>query len=839
VPLNSPSTPPHNITAVTPSLFCFFPILSALLTSYQPHNSHLQPTTNHNSHAPNISSTPNVHLMSSPHSQPENAAYAVLLSAPSSDPVSGSGPGPASASASDPDPAGQPTAAQAVLLSRPPAASSGEATPSPSPVDVDQSLHHAAPATPSGPPGAAPAASQPEEDQHKKTRPAAPNHNVSQQGPSLLTRALASARGIATHASSQPSPTSLPEKRSGTPAAPPADTAPPPTTSSARINASAQPTSSTADKQHDAHLQHGDNASLAEPRPPLSSTMAAPATIPATPVPVSRRDATSVPSSFTRSNLTEVRDMFYENRRPADPTLRRSSTSLDIDRRISAAESARALLHSGATDDESTTPTKASYLMGNTLPHIAADAADAKDAQNRPRPPLPEHRFTLGPEKTEKIWSIGSREGLEEDGLVEKSVTEAMTGVEHNARSRKASYSLRFFKEGLPQEEKGRRKDKDSKSSQREKLPATAEEDPEERWRRTQLLREIRQRRQSLADEGQTRTRAESPSLASQASMSLATEADTDYFSLEKVGATHQTTPTSSGTPPPVQPVQDVVSEPDVVLPEHHDEPTGPAQVVESPTAELRRHSGDSTEHGESHDDRDADESGEEKISSAVFVPHQEAGEARPRDLRDTSSGAGPRPRSIIQDESHHWLVKADEPEPQSDENEELPGRLSRLRSIESLISVRGDLVSEAPSEEYAIEGEEEVANQFQQAVPRVDNHNDDHVHDHQHISRPLEAIELIPYKHQVGGHTTLWRFSRRAVCKQLNNRENEFYETIERYHRDLLTFLPRYVNDAGCLVSVARVLAIMLFPPLSALSLIRSFGCSTVADWYTDTLAS
>jgi len=29
-------------------------------------------------------------------------------------------------------------------------------------------------------------------------------------------------------------------------------------------------------------------------------------------------------------------------------------------------------------------------------------------------------------------------------------------------------------------------------------------------------------------------------------------------------------------------------------------------------------------------------------------------------------------------------------------------------------------------------------------------------------------------------------------VCKQLNNRENEFYETIERYHRDLLPFLPR-----------------------------------------------
>lgn len=58
----------------------------------------------------------------------------------------------------------------------------------------------------------------------------------------------------------------------------------------------------------------------------------------------------------------------------------------------------------------------------------------------------------------------------------------------------------------------------------------------------------------------------------------------------------------------------------------------------------------------------------------------------------------------------------------------------------------------------------------------------------------PLGAVELKPYRHQVGGHTTVFRFSRRAVCKQLNNRENEFYERIERRHPDMLVFLPRYV---------------------------------------------
>ncbi|OKL57660.1 hypothetical protein UA08_07210 [Talaromyces atroroseus] len=59
----------------------------------------------------------------------------------------------------------------------------------------------------------------------------------------------------------------------------------------------------------------------------------------------------------------------------------------------------------------------------------------------------------------------------------------------------------------------------------------------------------------------------------------------------------------------------------------------------------------------------------------------------------------------------------------------------------------------------------------------------------------PIGAVELKPYRHQVGGHTTVFRFSRRAVCKQLNNRENEFYERIERRHPEMLVFLPRYIG--------------------------------------------
>ena len=59
----------------------------------------------------------------------------------------------------------------------------------------------------------------------------------------------------------------------------------------------------------------------------------------------------------------------------------------------------------------------------------------------------------------------------------------------------------------------------------------------------------------------------------------------------------------------------------------------------------------------------------------------------------------------------------------------------------------------------------------------------------------PIGAVELKPYMHQVGGHTTVYRFSRRAVCKQLNSKENIFYETIEKHHPELLGFMPKYIG--------------------------------------------
>lgn len=58
----------------------------------------------------------------------------------------------------------------------------------------------------------------------------------------------------------------------------------------------------------------------------------------------------------------------------------------------------------------------------------------------------------------------------------------------------------------------------------------------------------------------------------------------------------------------------------------------------------------------------------------------------------------------------------------------------------------------------------------------------------------PLK-VELTPFTNKVGGHTEIFRFSVRAVCKAMVNRENTWYETIEVKHPELLKFMPKYIG--------------------------------------------
>lgn len=65
------------------------------------------------------------------------------------------------------------------------------------------------------------------------------------------------------------------------------------------------------------------------------------------------------------------------------------------------------------------------------------------------------------------------------------------------------------------------------------------------------------------------------------------------------------------------------------------------------------------------------------------------------------------------------------------------------------------------------------------------------------------KLIELQPFKNKVGGHTEIFKFSTRAICKTLLNKENEWYESLENEYTNnnnencgtLLKFMPKYIG--------------------------------------------
>ncbi len=87
------------------------------------------------------------------------------------------------------------------------------------------------------------------------------------------------------------------------------------------------------------------------------------------------------------------------------------------------------------------------------------------------------------------------------------------------------------------------------------------------------------------------------------------------------------------------------------------------------------------------------------------------------------------------------------------------------------------------------------------------------------HEDFPL-AVELRPFKNKVGGHTAIFRFLRRAVCKALMNRENMWYETVELRVPELLEFMPKYIGVLN--VRYLTLLHDELSQPATTLSSLR-----------------
>ncbi|KAL9052853.1 MAG: hypothetical protein Q9162_005152 [Coniocarpon cinnabarinum] len=180
-------------------------------------------------------------------------------------------------------------------------------------------------------------------------------------------------------------------------------------------------------------------------------------------------------------------------------------------------------------------------------------------------------------------------------------------------------------------------------------------------------------------------------------------------------------------------------------------------------------------------------------ISSAVYYPHRslERQHTRPND-RNTSQ-VGSKDRSAVPKveqaasnatRKDAQLEKDIEFAIQSeDENQYLHGTLPPRKRSSQVDTARRPTFSESETEPS--ETEDELGDPTTPRARPADTADIDQI----------QAITLEPYSHQVGGHTSIYRFNRKAICKELNNKENRFYETIELYHPELLQFMPKYIG--------------------------------------------
>lgn len=585
-------------------------------------------------------------------------------------------------------------------------------------------------------------------------------------GPSLLTQQLAEARGISVSATGQPLDAPHPNPRLQQPLH--------------DLPVGSHPRHDTAGHSgdtipprliDDSDVHNGSDGDSLTPRASPRAVAMATTTAVSTLSLASRVPDAILSRTLDTAGTGDVEQGPRRHRELLRPSGRGMSLErTDKERRL------RELAFSSRTySDTSVSPTMIatpSLDQEHSKPPGKVDPSALADQRSNARPRNPDHRISTGPEK---VWSIGSEDlNNAQDGLVEKSIAEVLAGVEPNARSRKASHSLRFFKEGLPEE----------KSRTRESRPG-----PKEKHAVTDdILCPVRGDHQVKSLQPSPAATGEFPArLARTKTFPLPStdplydeDEPVDYFKLRPGDNDNR----AKSTAP-----QDG----------KHSRKNVSSSLA---NRDSLRNQGDEERHDHSSDAaaEDGELSGEEKISSAVFVPHK-----GPQDSPDGAAEPDegfdiPIQQHQRNEDGSSWLVKADEPE--ADEPD-VPDALTAAQSRDAAKSPL-EIRQLPPTEDTSVNGgslhsispELKLVHQKESHAPQiVSPGHADHAHDHQSVpSEPLDAIELVPYRHQVGGHTTLWRFSKRAVCKQLNNRENEFYEQIEKHHRDLLPFLPRYV---------------------------------------------
>lgn len=240
----------------------------------------------------------------------------------------------------------------------------------------------------------------------------------------------------------------------------------------------------------------------------------------------------------------------------------------------------------------------------------------------------------------------------------------------------------------------------------------------------------------------------------------------------------------------------------------HHHLAPGKARKISYPKA-VPGHDGERLGHQDRHrKTTDEEDSDREHISSATYFPHQGValGDSPTDEAQKEARKARGQPAHLQERQQHQpekipTAVRLEEPGDHPN-GELLLSRAPSNRSVESHAkSSHSHEYMQSDSEYesgYSTSGSMSQASEDEEttptATPTVKSVMTQAKRKHSHAQPPeaVDAVELMPYRHQVGGHTTMYRFSRRAVCKQLNSKENMFYETIEKFHPELLGFMPR-----------------------------------------------
>ena len=204
-----------------------------------------------------------------------------------------------------------------------------------------------------------------------------------------------------------------------------------------------------------------------------------------------------------------------------------------------------------------------------------------------------------------------------------------------------------------------------------------------------------------------------------------------------------------------------------------------------------------------------------EHISSATYFPHQALESSDPSldggEAQEQVTSIEKRPRrsttlEILHEETHDspddevQIALLQSQHKKQTFHGDLPPLPVESRVDEALATTYDPLASSTSESEYESYDELGQSGQSGQGeetedgdvTPTAEKRPRHYSHRRRRRPAPLGAVELKPYKHQVGGHSTVFRFSKRAVCKQLTNRENVFYEVVERVHPELLRFLPK-----------------------------------------------